>query len=52
MNKLIENLLWVFIALVLIGALAAPFLWVYATVSECGWKGLFVQCRIEARPSK
>lgn len=32
------------------GFLSIPVWWVYATVSECGWKGLFVECRIEARP--
>ena len=27
-----------------------PVMAVYATVDACGWRGLFVQCRIEARP--
>jgi hypothetical protein len=22
----------------------------YATIDACGWRGLFVQCRIEAKP--
>ena len=24
-----------------------PSVWVYARVSTCGWKGLFVECRIQ-----
>ena len=40
------------IAAVMLAILAVPFFWLYATVTECGWKGVFVQCRIEARPSK
>lgn len=42
-------------SLLLIGfflaVISIPFLGLYATVSECGWKGLFVQCRIEV-PAK
>lgn len=41
-QKLAETLLW----MLLIGVLASPFLWAIATVHACGWKGLFVECRI------
>jgi hypothetical protein len=44
---------WIYLLIgigVLVAFLGIPIFWVYATVSECGWKGLFVQCRIEARP--
>lgn len=32
------------------GFFSIPLWWAYATVQSCGWMGLFVQCRIEARP--
>lgn len=39
-----------FVALLIIGAVASlPIIFVvgiYAKVSTCGWKGLFVECRI------
>ena len=27
-----------------------PVMWFYSTVDTCGWKGLFVQCRITDCP--
>jgi len=32
---------------VFVGCFALPSFWVYAQVSTCGWKGLFVECRIQ-----
>ena len=32
--------------LVILSAVVVPMLWVYSTISTCGWKGLFVECRI------
>jgi hypothetical protein len=43
-----------FLIAVLLATLAAPFVIVgfgiYATIDTCGWRGLFVQCRIEVKP--
>ena len=35
---------------VFFAAVSFPFFWAYATVSSCGWKGLFVECRIQDCP--
>jgi hypothetical protein len=52
MKKLAENALVLLFCLGIVGIFSIPIWWAYATVTECGWKGLFVQCRIEARPNK
>ena len=42
---------WIFLWLVVA---LLPFVIVgvgmYATIDACGWRGLFVQCRIEVKP--
>jgi predicted small lipoprotein YifL len=42
MNKVINA----FIGVAMLFALSIPFIWMGATVTACGWKGLFVECRI------
>jgi len=44
MNK--DIVVWVIVVLVAIILVSIPVLWVTATISACGWKGLFVECRI------
>lgn len=41
-NKLAE----LFLFMAVMALISVPFFWVLATVSACGWKGLFVECRI------
>lgn len=45
--KKIKEALWqlAFVGLI-VGLFSIPVLAVYARVSECGWKSLFVECRI------
>lgn len=40
------KLLELFMVIVVLAFLAWPVVHIYATVSTCGWKGLFVECRI------
>lgn len=42
MSKLSALFLW----LLLLSPFILGGLWVYTHVSACGWKGLFVECRI------
>jgi hypothetical protein len=43
-----------FLIAVLLACFITPFAIVgvgmYATIDACGWRGLFVQCRIEVKP--
>jgi hypothetical protein len=36
---------WIPVIIVAI-LIAMPSVWAYARISTCGWKGLFVECRI------
>jgi len=48
MNKKIEKLIILSIYVAVFNAcVVLPSLWVYAQMSTCGWKGLFVECRIQ-----
>jgi ABC-type glycerol-3-phosphate transport system permease component len=43
-----------FLIAVLLAGFITPFaiigVGMYATIDACGWRGLFVQCRIEVKP--
>ena len=41
-HKVAEVLLILFV----LAMIAYPIFWVVATVQACGWKGIFVECRI------
>ncbi len=41
-----EKLLFLLLALFVMATFLIPVLWTIATVQACGWKGLFVECRI------
>jgi hypothetical protein len=48
MNKKIARLIALSIYVALFALfVVVPSVWVYAQVSTCGWKGLFVECRIQ-----
>ena len=48
MNDIIERLIVLSIYVtVFVVCFVLPSVWVYAQVSTCGWKGLFVECRIQ-----
>jgi hypothetical protein len=41
-----QKLLELFLFFAVLSVFAYPFVWAYSTISACGWKGLFVECRI------
>jgi len=48
MNAKETQRFWIGVAAVMFFLLVVvPSFWAYAQVSTCGWKGLFVECRIQ-----